>query len=56
MLFDWGLDGLRHSQKNSLTTKGTHEQGDAQVLEISAEGGAKEDLGRPAPGEGHEAH
>jgi hypothetical protein len=30
--------------------------GIGQLFPREAEGGAKEDLGRPAPGEGHEAH
>ena len=30
--------------------------GDRGVFPREAEGGAKEDLGRPAPGQGHEAH
>ena len=32
------------------------EGGIGEFFRREAEGGAKEDLGRPAPGEGHEAH
>jgi hypothetical protein len=32
------------------------EGGIGEFFSREAEGGAKEDLGRPAPGEGHEAH
>jgi hypothetical protein len=32
------------------------EGGIGEFLPREAEGGAKEDLGRPAPGQGHEAH
>jgi hypothetical protein len=32
------------------------EDGEGEFLARQAEGGAKEDLGRPAPGESHDAH